>query len=502
MGSKKRQAFLWSVVTFSLIIAGICLRLYRLTSRSLWLDEAASVKTAAMNSISGMIQVVVNDLHPPLSYILLRFWIFLFGSSDLSVRLSSVFWGGMGMLGIYFLCRAGLGWNQKTSNLATLFAVFIPIHAYYSQDVRHYVIWFAFACFALGFLFKAHSTMKLRYFLLFGLFQALLFYIHNGAILYCFIINILYLLFLMLYGKANGLRLRGILLSGFTSFILYLPWLPTLIRQLRNPTLFKGFPYWVPRPTPGDFLITLRKIVGVWDLNLPHHVPGALYLILLIPILVLLFGGLWFALKNQRVGESVLAAALAAYPLFIYFLSHLVVPIWLMRVLVPAAIGVPVAAASGAKKSLLGKKFPALLTVFIIFYVSVNLFASLNLLHTYQKQDWRGGAEFLSNSVQKEDAVLVYRHFYSTPLERYLPPRIEIKEVEITRESPGEDLSRKLAGKVVDLSGDAENTYLVFASSEVPLKKLLSVMDRTHELKQKKSFYGFAILIFQASPRI
>ncbi len=502
LSSKKRQDFLWSLATFSLIIAGLCLRLYRLTSRSLWLDEAASVKTAAMKNMAEMIHVVVNDLHPPLSYILLRLWIFLFGSSDLSVRLSSVFWGCIGMFGIYFLCRFGLNWNQKNSNLATLFAAFIPIHAYYSQDVRHYVIWFALACFALGFLFRAHSSMKLRYFLLFGLFQAILFYTHNGAILYCFVINALYLLFLLLYRKVNGLRLRGILFSWLTSFILYLPWLPTLIRQLKNPTLFKGFPYWVPVPRPDDLWIAMRKILGVWDLSLSFDVPRGVYLILLFPILLFVLSGLFEAWKDHRVGESVLAVAVMAYPLFIYFLSHLVVPIWLIRVFVPAAIGVPIVAALGTKKSLFGRKFHILLIIIVILYVSVNLFTSLNLLHTYKKQDWRGGAKFISSSVKKEDAVLVYRHFYSTPLERYLPPGIEIKEVEIARDSPQEDLSQKLAKKVIELSKNSERTYLVFASSEVPPKKFLSLMNKTHELKEKKSFYGFEILVFRTSSKI
>ncbi len=496
-GSKKRQSFFWGMVTLSLIGAGLLLRLYRLTFRSLWLDEAASVKTAAMESMGKMINFVINDLHPPLSYIFLRFWIWIFGGSDLSVRLSSVFWGCVGMLGIYFLCRFGLKWDQKASNLATLFAIFIPIHAYFSQDVRHYVMWFAFACFALGFLFRAHSTMKLRYFILFGFFQAILFYIHNGAILYCFVINALYLLFLLLYKKFNPLRFKGILLSVLTSFILYLPWMPILIRQLKNPTLFKGFPYWVPLPTPMDFLRTLRKIVGIWDLNLSINMSGEIYWILLIPILILLFCGLFYALKNRCTCESVLAIAVVVYPLFIYSLSHLVVPIWLLRVFVPAAIGVPIVAALGTKKGLFWKKFHFLLVVIIILYVSVNLFASLNLLHTYKKQDWKGGAKFLSESVKEEDTVLVYRHFYITPLERYLNPDIKVKEVEITRESATEDLSQKLANKVKQLSNNSERTYMVFASSEVPPKTLLSLMNKTHTLIERKSFYGFEILVFQ-----
>lgn len=496
--SKKKQAFPWCLATLSLIIAGLCLRLYRLNFRSLWLDEAASVKTAAMENTGKMINAVINDLHPPLSYVLLRIWIFLFGNSDLSVRLSSVFWGCVGIFGIYFLCRYGLTWSQKASNLATLFAIFIPIHAYYSQDVRHYVVWFAFACFALSFLFRAHSTMKIQFYILFGVLQAITFYIHNGAILYGFVINALYLLFLLLYKRANRIRLGGILLSWLISVLLYLPWLPVLFRQLKNPTLFKGFPYWVPLPSPRDLLTSMRKIVGVWDLSYPR-IPGAVYIILLLPILILLFSGLFYALKNRRTGESVLALTVLAYPCFIYFLSHAVVPIWLIRVLVPTAIGVPVVAALGTKKSFFGHGLNTALKAVVILYVSVNLFTSLNLLHTYKKHDWRGGAKFISESVKKGDAVLVYRHFYSTPLERYINPEIEVKEVEIRRESPAEDLSHKLADRVRKLSENSEKTYLVFASSEVPSENLLSLMNRTHKLEERRSFYGFEIFVFQAA---
>lgn len=500
--NKNRHAFLWGAVTLSLVLVGLFLRAYHLTSRSLWLDEALCVKIAAIKNLGEMLHAVINEIHPPLFYVFLHFWMLLFENTDLSVRLFTVVWGCIGICGIYFFCRYGLNWSREASNLATLFAIVLPIHAYYSQEVRPYSMLFALSCFALGFLFRAHSKMNMRFYILFGVFQALILYVHHTALIYCFLINFLYMFVLLLYKQINWFRLKGLLLSGITSFLIYLPWLPFLFKQLKNPILFRGFWFWIPQPKPADLLNVWGKTIGWWKLDLGVSIPGFLHFIFMIPIFFLLSRGLFYAAKNRRGGESVAALAIIAYPLFIYFLSHVVLPVWLIRILVPSAVGVPIIAAFGIKTSHFKLKQGSLLMGLIVLFVSISLFTSLNLLHTYEKQDWRGGAKFLSDSVQKEDAVLVYRHFYSIPLERYLPPGIDIKEVEVSRESQREDLSQKLVQKVMALSGDSEKTYLVFASSEVPPDKLLSLINKTHELRERKSFHGFEILVFQAFSKI
>ena len=214
------------------------------------------------------------------------------------------------------------------------------------------------------------------------------------------------------------------------------------------------------------------------------------------PTLFLIVIGLYFAVKDKRVGISLVAFAIFSFPLFIFFLSHLILPVWLIRILVPSAVGVPLISALGAEKTLLSLKKKLLVMIIIALFIVINLFTSLNLLHSYQKEDWKKAADFLSRNIKDGDSVLIYRSFFSIPLERYLALEIKINEVHIERESPDEDLSIKLNEEVINLGGDSNTIYLVLASSDVSSNKLVSLMRKTHKLGKRGNLYGIEILVF------
>lgn len=54
--------------------------------KSIWRDEAFSL-LLAQNSVIDIIRVTIQDFNPPIFYILLHFWIQIFGTSELMVRL-------------------------------------------------------------------------------------------------------------------------------------------------------------------------------------------------------------------------------------------------------------------------------------------------------------------------------------------------------------------------------------------------------------------------------
>src|SRR5690606_29600904 len=59
----------------------------------LWRDEAFSF-VMAQQSVLDIIKTTAVDFNPPLYYILLRFWMILFGSSEVAMRsLSLIFFG-------------------------------------------------------------------------------------------------------------------------------------------------------------------------------------------------------------------------------------------------------------------------------------------------------------------------------------------------------------------------------------------------------------------------
>src|SRR3954463_4498974 len=86
--SGRRSRYLLAIA-IGAIALGIALRF--LTTGQLWLDEALTVNIAKL-PLGRIPDALRHDGSPPLYYVLLHFWMDLFGSGDLAVRaLSGVF---------------------------------------------------------------------------------------------------------------------------------------------------------------------------------------------------------------------------------------------------------------------------------------------------------------------------------------------------------------------------------------------------------------------------
>ncbi len=105
------------------------------TTSSLWLDEALSVNIAALpiDEIGGALR---HDGHPPLYYVLLHFWIDLFGAGDVAVR---AFSGIVALACLPLAYVAGRRRGGTAAGLVTL-AVFAtaPFAIRYGTETRMY----------------------------------------------------------------------------------------------------------------------------------------------------------------------------------------------------------------------------------------------------------------------------------------------------------------------------------------------------------------------------
>src|SRR5512147_1509886 len=77
---------LWSL---GLLAGAFALRVYMLGAQSLWNDEGTSVALAS-RSLEAIADGAAKDIHPPLYYFLLHYWMPLAGDSEYAVRFLSV----------------------------------------------------------------------------------------------------------------------------------------------------------------------------------------------------------------------------------------------------------------------------------------------------------------------------------------------------------------------------------------------------------------------------
>src|SRR5664279_3851219 len=74
---------LWVVAAVAALLAGLVLRFVAHTD--LWLDEAQSV-AIARQPLAGLFAALRQDGSPPLYYLLLHYWMVLFGAGNIAVR--------------------------------------------------------------------------------------------------------------------------------------------------------------------------------------------------------------------------------------------------------------------------------------------------------------------------------------------------------------------------------------------------------------------------------
>lgn len=112
-------------------------------SGGLWYDEAVIYSIASQKGITGMLSA---DAHRfllfPLYYIIYNLWINLFGNSDLTIRLMSVFFDMLSLVSAYFIGRqfaCNYSKNQdKFGFIAMLLYGINSTFIYYAQEAKFY----------------------------------------------------------------------------------------------------------------------------------------------------------------------------------------------------------------------------------------------------------------------------------------------------------------------------------------------------------------------------
>ncbi len=290
--SPSRRPTLLAAGLAAVLLASVVLRL--LSSGPLWLDESLSAEIAR-RPLGPMFTALRHDGSPPLYYLLLHGWIAAFGDGTLAVRaLSSVF----GLLSLPLAWYAGrqLG-GRRLAGWALVVAAVAPWTFRYATETRMYMLLFDLVLLGVPLLaaaLRAPTTWRL---VAVGADTLAIAYTHYWG---------LYLLAPVAIGLAVAGRWR-VLGAMAVSAIGYLPWLPTLLFQLRH----TGTP-WAQPPSLSIFTDTAGQWGG----------PGQTGPLLGMVLLGLAVTGLVRASGSHRPVGRLLAAAAAA-PLVVALLLGL-----------------------------------------------------------------------------------------------------------------------------------------------------------------------------------
>ena len=233
------------------LLAG-ALRWHQLGERDIWVDEANGV-LIAQESPSRLIERLKLDSSPPLYYFVLKGWMAAFGDSESAVRSLSALGGAVLAASVFVLGRRWF--TTEVGILAALLIATSPIQIYYSQQARMYAWLPALALWSFHWLGRAVREDKIRHYVAAAVCTLAALYTHNYG---------LYLLpaQAVLVLATGALRRRPGRWCGYAVAlaVLYLPWTPVLLEQLRNGTHYSWFtPFWKEYGTLGAAWATLQS---------------------------------------------------------------------------------------------------------------------------------------------------------------------------------------------------------------------------------------------------
>lgn len=465
-----------------IFILGLFIRIHGINTESLSFDEIYSLKLAGM-TLPEIINETSKDYHPPLYYALLHFWVILFGTTEISIRLLSALLGAAAVPAIFLLGR--LIFSERAGLYAAFFSAASNINIVHSQEARMYTLLLLLAILSFYFLHQILRNGGLRSYIFFILCNAAMIYTH----FYGFFVAAAGILLLILIAVSGRNTERRSLMKPagavILSLLMYLPWLPVFLKQYRTAHSF----LWIPPATLWQLPEAVTEFAG-----------SGLLLIILLPLSVLVFlqpvmknrrqspseqPGILLALKKQEPAGSILLLLWLIIPVLIPFLiSILMQPIFLVKYTIASSSAFLLLCAGGLAevKWKWGR-------ISIIVVIAALSFYNILQLHALPRGErWKEAAAYIDANAGSSD-IIVFNSAECRDLYKYYSLR---KDLASAGYNPGwqSQSADSIAKNITPFIENHSTVYLVLSHSRYQ-DKVLKAFESLSEKKDSLFFYSY-----------
>jgi mannosyltransferase len=389
----------YRVVLTAALLTGAWLRLFQLGTESVWLDEAYSIQTAR-GSLQYILGERLTDIHPPLYYFALHYWMQWAGDSEGGARLLSALFDFAAVLVAYPVAKRLLG--PRVALVSTVLLAVSPFHVEFAQEARMYAL--------LGLL----STLSMQAFLRFfdGARRVWLpiYIVSTALMLYTHVYSVfvpatqLAILALGWRGEPAFPRaLRSWLVAQPIVLLLFAPWLFAFLEQLGR----VQSAFWIPQP------MVIQLLQPLWTYS------GSVPLTFVVaPLALLGIRQIWADRAPGAAGPSTRVVLLAWFvtPVVLPFvISFISAPIFLPKYAIAASVPFAMLAARGAT----GLRTKRWRTWTVVAMAALSAWHFSRYYGTLQKDDWRNAVALLERTAEPNDTLVFYPWFNQIPFAFY-----------------------------------------------------------------------------------
>lgn len=408
---------------------------------SFWFDE--SFTSSLIKYDYGEVVVrTINDVHPPLYYLLLKIWSDFFGASDAILRWFS---GGLMLFAGFSLYRLlKVLSNKYFALISTLMIVVGPFFVRYSQEARMYALAAAIISVATIIIHKQINTKSKqrsrRLWVAYGGLLAAALYTHYFTFP-IFAAHLLYVIYADTNLKLNFKITRKKILSELKKIdknyikanvfavLLFSPWLPVFFKQ----TTRVSQDFWIDPVGYTSFTDTLSQMF-LYENFSPDQSPAKIALGLSLTALIVAgLVALWRRLDRTEKANSILLfgpMAVAAVILFVYSLVPGFSSVYSVRYF--AIFAVLLYASLGYLAYLIWKHVSkSMSSILAAMVLAIAFSATVQVGWGWGRDHFvaNRGIAALNKVLNKNDAVVVsdYWHYYDTQhyLKQNFTPKIK-----------------------------------------------------------------------------
>ncbi len=401
---QKRDNARMRLALAAIVLLGLGVRLFRLGADSIWYDEGVSLYLANLN-IPALLAHTAGDIHPPLYYIVLHFWLTLAGHSQFAAAFFSLFFGILLIVSTFVVARRLLGGSVAV--LAALLAALSPYHLWYSQEMRMYTLGALLGLLSFYFLMKAlivshdqkPGNTERAFWISYIVCAALgLYTLYYFAFLLLFE-NLAALAWLVAQrrdvGHTGDASAKRWMAAQAAVLVLYLPWLPVAWQQVTQPPVpaWRGF-------------ASLSSIVGdSWAaLSLGQSVAIGVVAPVLVLVGLLCAAALW---ERQGRRATLLLIGYTFVPVFLIYLISLWTPLFHVRYVFLYAPAFSIVLAQGLHVVRRHSAAVAVLAAAVILLTSARSAQSYFYDPGYAPDDHRSAVRWIADRIEPGDAVLI-----------------------------------------------------------------------------------------------
>ena len=398
-----RRGIVYPISIAAAVAVALALRWIGLGRESLWFDEGY---TAWISSLppGQIIQIVKGDISPPVYYILLHYWMKVFGNSEAAMRGMSALFGTLSIPLFYLLARDILRDRAAIAVAMWLLAI-SPMQIWFCQEARFYEMMSLLAAVSVYCLHRWLMGRKLWAFVGLVLSLAGALYAHNIMAFYILALDAAWLLWPSGSPLKFGRRILELAGANALAGLLYLPWVPSLMGQMR---WIKGN-FWASAPWGWDLVevgefaagvkyryttMLLQRVMPGLSEDLAHKSVKSAVLLLILALLVWGFVGL----RRRAWWRQILAlTTYAVLPLLVVFAySHLRQPMFMDRIFVASSAILPLLLA--APVACLGNRRQGLVCALLLgIFITASLLSVRGMWRHDHKEDWRGASSYILN---------------------------------------------------------------------------------------------------------